>query len=65
MPRMDGYQTTQAIRAIKNQQLARMPIHRDDGQCDEGRPGKCPKAGMDDYLSKPVTKARLLWLLDL
>ncbi|MFN3586622.1 MAG: ATP-binding protein, partial [Moraxellaceae bacterium] len=64
MPRMDGYDTTRAIRAMERH-LARprlcivaltahaMPEHR----------AACLAAGMDDYLSKPLLLPALLALL--
>lgn len=66
MPEMDGYQMAAAIRAEEARtQSARTPIIaltaiilRDEAQ-------RCLDAGMDDYLSKPVSLSNLKAKLDL
>ena len=58
MPVLDGYQTTQAIRLREGQKQHRTIIGL-TAYAMKGDRQKCLKAGMDDYLSKPVTLKEL------
>lgn len=55
MPVLDGYKTTQAIRAGKaGKQHITIPIIAMTANAIQGDEDKCLSAGMDDYISKPI-----------
>jgi len=55
MPRMDGYQLAQAIRADEAREgRARTPVVALTAAALKGESDRCLAAGMDDYLAKPV-----------
>ncbi len=58
MPKMDGYETTKAIR--KNQNLLSLPIIAMTANAMEGDEKKCTQAGMNGYISKPINQKLLL-----
>ena len=59
MPEMDGYQATQAIRAL-SEPTANIPIIAMTANAMKGDKEKCIDAGMDDYLAKPLDGELLL-----
>ena len=59
MPEMDGYAATAAIRARGRPQDRRTPIIALTANAQAGAGDLCLAAGMDAYLAKPLTLARL------
>ena len=57
MPEMDGYEATLEIRRRGSRPA--YPGHRDDGRSRDGERERCLAAGMDDYVSKPVSRTDL------
>jgi CheY-like chemotaxis protein len=55
MPVMNGHQATQTIRARENGQGHRVPIIGVTAHALESDRELCLDAGMDDYMSKPIS----------
>jgi CheY-like chemotaxis protein len=60
MPGLDGYETTRLLRARENQTNLRVPIIALTAYALPDDKQRCLESGMDDYLSKPFSRAELL-----
>jgi two-component system, sensor histidine kinase and response regulator len=60
MPVMDGFETTLQIRRAESSSSAHIPIVALTAHAMNGDREHCLKAGMDGYLSKPISQSDLL-----
>ncbi len=64
MPVMDGYEATGKIREIMEGETNTIPIIAMTANAIEGDREKCLDAGMDDYMSKPISQKEILEKID-
>ena len=64
MPEMDGFAATQAIRQQERERSNHIPIIAMTANAMQGDRERCIEAGMDDYISKPVSKQALKTALE-
>jgi CheY-like chemotaxis protein len=63
MPEMDGIETTRHIRAL-NSETSKVPIVAMTAHAFKSYRQRCLDAGMNDFASKPISKAQLLGLVE-
>ena len=63
MPEMNGYEATQAIREAETMTGYRIPIIAMTANALMGERERCIACGMDEYISKPVSKPLLMQIL--
>ena len=59
MPEMDGFETTAKIRADERMSGAHIPVIAMTAHAMTGDRQRCLNAGMDDYISKPISPKEL------
>ena len=64
MPEMDGFEATAAIRAHEREGGAHVPIIAMTAHAMKGDQERCVAAGMDGYVSKPISPQRLFDEID-
>ena len=61
---MDGFQATAAIRALPDPAKARLPIIAMTASAMKGDEERCLAAGMDAYVSKPMSANDLITIVE-
>lgn len=64
MPILDGYQASLALREMEKDTGKHLPVIALTANAMVGDREKCIKAGMDDYLSKPIKPEKLMALFE-
>ena len=65
MPEMDGLEATKAVREHERRTGGHLPIIAMTAHAMKGDQELCLQAGMDNYISKPISSADLFAILDL
>ncbi len=65
MPNWDGYKTTEYIRSIKDEELAKVPVVAFSANAFEDSKRKALDVGMNAYLTKPLNMKDLMKVLKL
>ncbi len=60
MPEMDGFETVAEIRRMENKTDQHLPVIAMTARAMEGDKERCLEAGMDEYVSKPISADKLL-----
>ncbi len=63
MPNLDGYQSTKLIREMEKNKNSHLNIIAMTANAMNGDREKCLKAGMDEYISKPIKSNKLFEVL--
>jgi CheY-like chemotaxis protein len=64
MPDMDGFEATNAIREREAKEGGHIPVVAMTAYAMKDDRERCLKAGMDDYMSKPIRSAELFEVID-
>jgi CheY-like chemotaxis protein/HPt (histidine-containing phosphotransfer) domain-containing protein len=64
MPELDGFEATREIRKLEAGSGSHMPIIAMTAYATEGDRERCLEAGMDDYVSKPISASKLFQAID-
>jgi PAS domain S-box-containing protein len=64
MPVMDGYEFTGRVRALEQDTGRHVPIIAVSANALQGEAERCLRAGMDDYVSKPIAMPALIAALE-
>jgi PAS domain S-box-containing protein len=65
MPEMNGLEATAAIRALERERGGHIPIIALTAHAMKGDMERCLEAGMDAYVSKPISPSKLFEAIDL
>ena len=64
MPVMDGWEATQRLKQLMEEEnIRQIPIIACTAYCDEKSKQKCYDAGMEEIVSKPLSKAKIIDIL--
>jgi two-component system sensor histidine kinase/response regulator len=64
MPEMDGFEATAAIREKERMTGRRLPVIAMTAHAMKGDEARCLMAGMDGYISKPISAKTLFETLE-
>lgn len=64
MPELDGFETTTAIRRLKDSKQSSIPVIAMTASAIKGDREKCIEVGMNDYISKPLHLSQLQEILE-